>query len=421
MIALRSNDRSGPDSDGRFGEFGGRYVPEILVEPLAELARAWSSASADPSFAAQLCELMRDFGGRPTPLYYAERLSGLVRATRIYFKREDLNHTGSHKLNNCIGQVLLARRLGKSRVIAETGAGQHGVAIATVCARFGMRCTVFMGAADVERQESNVFRMRMLGADVRAVDAGSGTLKDALNAALREWAACSNDTHMAIGTAAGPAPFPEMVRRFQQVIGEEAREQVQAREGRLPDLVVAPVGGGSNAIGLFHAFRHDSDVRLVGVEAAGEGLASGRTAASINAGRAGVLHGCRTMVLQDGDGQIAEAHSVSAGLDYPAVGPEHAWLAQTGRASYVAVTDRQALDAFRLCSTREGIVPALESAHAIAHALTLGNGAHRGRRTQVVLVCLSGRGDKDIPLFMRPASADKLPLSRPSDGPFDVI
>ena len=377
-----------PEATGRFGEFGGRFVPEALMAALDELERAWEAARVDTDFVDELRDLQRDVVGRPTPLYRAERFSERAKAD-VYLKREDLAHTGAHKINNTLGQVLLARRMGKTRIIAETGAGQHGVATATAAAFFGLPCVVYMGATDVARQHLNVVRMEMLGAQVVPVEAGSATLKDAINEALRDWVANVEETHYVIGSVVGPHPYPELVASLQTVIGDEARGQFDERVGGLPDAVVACVGGGSNAIGLFRAFYRDEGVRLVGVEAAGEGL-DRRHGASITAGTPGVLHGARSLVLQDDTGLIAEAHSISAGLDYPGVGPEHAWLAASGRAQYVAVTDEQALDAFRVLGETEGILPALEPAHALAHVLS---GAFEGQR---VLVGLSGRGDKDV-------------------------
>ena len=373
---------------GRFGRFGGQYVPETLMPALEELEAAWAEAASDPAFDAELGALSRNYGGRPTALYHAERLSE-VAGEEVWLKREDLMHTGAHKLNNALGQVLLARRMGKTRIIAETGAGQHGVATATVCARFGMGCAVYMGTEDMRRQALNVYKMRLLGADVSPVETGSRTLKDATNEAIRDWVTNVRDTHYVIGSAVGPHPYPAMVRDLQSVIGNEARAQFLERKGRLPGTVLACVGGGSNAIGMFHAFIPDTEVALVGVEAAGEGVESGRHAASIGGGRPGVLHGSYSYLLQDGDGQIAETHSISAGLDYPGVGPEHSLLAESGRATYVAVTDAEALEAFHLTCRLEGIIPALESSHAIARAVA-------GGLAGPLLVCLSGRGDKDI-------------------------
>ncbi len=381
-----------PDAEGRFGGFGGRYVPETLMPLVLALGEAYEAAKGDDEFQAELAGYLTHYVGRPSPLYFASRLTEHHGGARIFLKREDLNHTGSHKINNCLGQILLARRMGKTRIIAETGAGQHGVATATVCALFGLPCIVYMGAVDVERQAPNVQRMRLLGAEVRPVTGGSATLKDSMNEALRDWVANVEDTYYIIGSAAGPHPYPAMVRDFQSVIGRETREQLMKQEGRAPDAVVACVGGGSNAIGMFHPFLADESVALYGVEAAGEGL-TGLHAAALNGGRPGVLHGNRTYLLQDDDGQILEAHSISAGLDYPGIGPEHAWLHEAGRVRYLLATDDDALEAFQLCSRLEGIVPALESAHALARldevAGTLG-------REDIVVVNLSGRGDKDL-------------------------
>ncbi len=381
-----------PDEHGHFGAYGGRFVAETLMAPLEELRHAYEQYLQDPGFLAELDEELRQYVGRPTPLYFARRWSEHLGGARLYLKREDLNHTGAHKVNNTVGQALLARRMGKKRVIAETGAGQHGVATATVAARFGMSCVVYMGAEDVRRQAINVYRMRLLGADVVPVESGSRTLKDALNEAMRDWVTHVDDTFYIIGTVAGPHPYPVMVRDFQAVIGRETREQILKQAGRLPDALVACVGGGSNAIGLFHPFLED-DVALHGVEAAGEGLASGRHAAPLCAGRPGVLHGNRTYLMEDDDGQIIETHSISAGLDYPGVGPEHALLKDCGRARYVAVTDAEALAAFHDLSRLEGIMPALESSHALAHAARL---AVEMGRDGLIVVNLSGRGDKDI-------------------------
>jgi tryptophan synthase beta chain len=377
----------------RFGEFGGRFVPETLVAALDELDAAWRDASSDDAFWAELRVLLSDYVGRPTPLYRAARLGEACGGAHVYLKREDLNHTGAHKINNTLGQILLARRMGKQRIIAETGAGQHGVATATACALFGMECVVYMGAEDVRRQALNVYRMRLLGAEVRTVTSGTCTLKDATNEALRDWVATVSGTHYIIGSVVGPAPFPRLVRDLQDVIGREARDQVLARDGRLPAAVVACVGGGSNAMGIFHAFVGEPGVELIGVEAAGEGLEGGRHSASLSAGRPGVLHGSMSYLLQDRDGQVAPAHSISAGLDYPGVGPEHAYLKDAGLATYDSVTDEQALAAFRTLARLEGIIPALESAHAIGWVLEHGA---RYRDRGPVLVCLSGRGDKDV-------------------------
>jgi tryptophan synthase beta chain len=384
--------RSGPDGRGRFGEFGGRFVAETLMPLILELEAAWEAAKADPGFQTELDYYLKHYVGRPSAMWFAERLTALLGGAKIYFKRDELNHTGAHKINNCIGQILLARRMGKTRVIAETGAGQHGVATATVCALFGLPCTIYMGAVDVERQKPNVFRMKLLGAEVIAVNSGAATLKDAMNDAMRDWVANVSDTFYIIGTAAGPHPYPAMVRDFQSVIGTEARAQMMAAEGRLPDVAIAAIGGGSNAIGLFHPFL-DDEVRLIGVEAAGHGLDSGQTAASLSRGRPGVLHGNRTYLLQDDDGQITEAHSISAGLDYPGIGPEHSWLHDIGRVEYVAVTDDEALEAFQLCTRTEGIIPALEPAHALAHVMKI---APALSPDAIILMNLCGRGDKDI-------------------------
>ena len=393
MDAQPNSFREGPDERGRFGPYGGRYVAETLMPLVLELEAAYREAQADPGFRAEFDRLLADYVGRPSPLYFAERLTERLGGAKIYFKRDELNHTGAHKINNCIGQILLARRMGKTRIVAETGAGQHGVATATVCALFGLPCTVYMGAVDIERQRPNVFRMKLLGAEVAPVTSGAGTLKDAMNEALRDWVAGVADTYYLIGTAAGPHPYPELVRDFQSVIGRETREQLQAREGRLPDALVACIGGGSNAIGLFHPFLDDREVRMVGVEAGGEGIAAGRHAASLAAGRPGVLHGNRTYLLQDGDGQILEAHSISAGLDYPGIGPEHAWLKDSGRVDYVSATDDEALEAFQLCARLEGIVPALEPAHALAHVV---RAAPEMPRESLLVMNMCGRGDKDV-------------------------
>jgi len=394
VTATRPNDFSAqPDAQGRFGDYGGRFVAETLMPPVLELEAAYGAAKADPAFQAELDGYLANYVGRPSPLYFAERMSAHFGGAKIYFKREELNHTGAHKINNCMGQILLAMRMGKTRIIAETGAGQHGVATATVCARFGLPCVVYMGAVDVERQKPNVFRMNLLGAEVRPVTAGAATLKDAMNEALRDWVTNVHDTYYLIGTAAGPHPYPAMVRDFQAVIGDETRRQVLELEGRLPDAVVACVGGGSNAIGMFHPFLNDEAVRLVGVEAAGRGMETGEHAAAINGGRPGVLHGNKTYLMQDDDGQILEAHSISAGLDYPGIGPEHSWLHDIGRARYVTTTDDEALAAFQLCAELEGIIPALESAHAIAR---LGDVAREVGKDGIVVLTLSGRGDKDV-------------------------
>jgi tryptophan synthase beta chain len=391
--AGRNSLRNGPDERGRFGEFGGRFVAETLMPLVLDLEQAYDEAKRDPAFRTELDYHLKNYVGRPSPLWHAARLSRALGGARIYFKRDELNHTGAHKINNCVGQILLARRMGKTRIIAETGAGQHGVATATVCALFGLPCTVYMGTTDVERQKPNVFRMKLLGAEVRPVTAGAGTLKDAMNEALRDWVANVRDTYYLIGTVAGPHPYPMMVRDFQSVIGEEAKAQLHEAEGRLPDVAVACIGGGSNAMGLFHPFLDDTSVRLIGVEAAGKGLESGLHAASLSRGRPGVLHGNRTYLLQDDDGQIIEAHSISAGLDYPGVGPEHSWLHDIHRVEYVAATDEEALAAFQLCSKTEGIIPALEPAHALAHVMKI---APRMRAEDIILMNLCGRGDKDI-------------------------
>ena len=385
--------RAGPDEDGRFGIFGGRFVAETLMPLILDLEAEYNKAKTDPEFQAQLTSLGKHYIGRPSPLYFAERLTEHLGGAKIYFKREELNHTGSHKINNCIGQILLAKRMGKTRIIAETGAGQHGVASATVAARFGFPCVVYMGATDVERQAPNVFRMKLLGAEVKPVTAGNGTLKDAMNEALRDWVTNVDNTYYLIGTAAGPHPYPELVRDFQSVIGKEAREQMLEAEGKLPDMVIAAVGGGSNAIGIFHPFLDDPGVQIVGVEAGGKGLQGEEHCASITAGTPGVLHGNRTYLLQDDDGQIKEGHSISAGLDYPGIGPEHSWLADTKRAEYVPIMDDEALDAFQLLTKLEGIIPALEPSHAIAEVIKR---APKMGKDQVILMNLSGRGDKDI-------------------------
>ncbi len=392
-MTLSNSLRTQPDARGRFGAYGGRFVAETLMPLILELNEAYEAAKIDPAFHEELGGYLRDFVGRPSPLYYAERLTRHLGGAKIYLKREDLNHTGAHKINNCMGQILLAMRMGKKRIIAETGAGQHGVATATVCARFGLPCVVYMGEVDIARQAPNVFRMKLLGAEVRPVVSGSRTLKDALNEAMRDWVANVEDTFYIIGTVAGPHPYPQLVRDFQAVIGEEAKRQCLEKEGRLPDSVVACIGGGSNAMGIFHPFLDDEGVRIIGVEAAGHGIETGQHAASLTAGSPGVLHGNRTYLLQDRDGQIVEAHSISAGLDYPGIGPEHAWLKDIGRAEYVSITDKEALDAFQLLSRIEGIIPALEPSHAIAHAMKL---APTLPKDHVMVLCLSGRGDKDV-------------------------
>jgi tryptophan synthase beta chain len=382
-----------PDARGRFGDYGGRYVAETLMPLVLELERAYEAAKADPTFQAELDDFLTHYVGRASPLYFAERLTEHHGGARIWFKRDELNHTGAHKINNCMGQILLARRMGKTRIIAETGAGQHGVATATVCARFGLPCVVYMGCTDVERQKPIVFRMKLLGAEVIPVTSGRGTLKDAMNEAMRDWVSNVEDTYYLIGTAAGPHPYPAMVRDFQAVIGREARAQMLERTGELPDACVAAIGGGSNAIGLFHPFLEDEGVRLIGVEAAGHGLASGEHAASLQGGRPGVLHGNKTYLLQDDDGQILDAHSISAGLDYPGIGPEHAFLHDSGRAEYVTATDEEALEAFQLCARLEGIIPALEPSHALAR---IGEIAREIGPDGDVVMNLCGRGDKDI-------------------------
>ena len=385
--------REGPDEDGRFGIFGGRFVAETLMPLILDLQAEWEKAKTDPEFQAELAHLNTHYTGRPSPLYFAERLTEELGGAKIYFKRDELNHTGSHKINNCLGQILLAKRMGKTRIIAETGAGQHGVASATVAARFGIPCVVYMGATDVERQAPNVFRMKLLGAEVKPVTAGHGTLKDAMNEALRDWVTNVDDTYYMIGTAAGPHPYPEMVRDFQSVIGRETREQMLAAEGRLPDMLIAAVGGGSNAIGLFHPFLDDESVRIVGVEAGGKGLEGEEHCASLTAGTPGVLHGNRTYLLQDNDGQIKEGHSISAGLDYPGIGPEHSWLKDMGRVEYVPIKDDEALAAFQLLTRTEGIIPALEPSHALAEVIKRAPGMGKD---QIIVMNLCGRGDKDI-------------------------
>ena len=385
--------RTGPDERGHFGIFGGRYVAETLMPLILELEQAYNAAKADPAFQDELNYLLEHYAGRPSPLYFARRLTERLGGAKIYFKRDELNHTGSHKINNVLGQVLMAKRMGKTRVIAETGAGQHGVATATACALFDIPCVVFMGAVDVDRQAPNVVRMNMLGAEVRAVTAGSATLKDAMNEALRDWVATCETTFYCIGTVAGPHPYPAMVRDFQCVIGNETRAQMMKAEGRLPDTLVACIGGGSNAMGLFHPFLDDKGVRLVGVEAGGKGIETGEHAASLTGGRPGVLHGNRTYLLQDKEGQITEAHSISAGLDYPGIGPEHSWLKEMGRIEYVSATDSEALEAFQLLCRLEGIIPALEPAHALAHVMKL---APTLPKDNLLVMNLCGRGDKDV-------------------------
>jgi tryptophan synthase beta chain len=392
-MTISNSLRTQPDDQGHFGQFGGRYVAETLMPLILDLEREYRAAKADPAFEDEFQYLLRQYVGRPNPLYFAQRLTEDLGGAKIYLKREELNHTGAHKINNCIGQILLAKRMGKTRIIAETGAGQHGVATATVAALFNLPCTIFMGAVDVARQQPNVFRMKLLGAEVRSVESGTQTLKDAMNEALRDWVANVHDTFYIIGTAAGPHPYPELVRDFQSVIGREAREQILDAEGRLPDMLLACVGGGSNAIGLFHPFLDDEGVEIVGVEAAGDGLDTKRHAASLAGGFPGVLHGNKTYLLQDEDGQISDAHSISAGLDYPGIGPEHAWLHGIGRVRYEPVTDDEALAAFQKLCRLEGIIPALESAHALA---ALEKIAPAMGKDKIIVVSLSGRGDKDI-------------------------
>ena len=387
-----------PDKRGRFGDFGGRFVPETVMPAVLELEQAYIEAQNDPEYVAELAKLSQDFAGRPTSLYHAKQLTAYANGAQIYLKREDLAHTGAHKINNALGQALLVKRMGKQRIVAETGAGQHGVATATVCAMLGLECIVYMGTEDMRRQEANVYRMKLLGAEVRPVDAGTKTLKEAINEALRDWTTNVNTTHYLLGSAVGPHPYPMMVRDFQSVIGTESKEQMQKTLGRLPDYAVACVGGGSNSIGMFYPFIGDKQVQLIGVEAGGDGLETGHHAASLEAGRVGVLHGSMSYLIQDDDGQISDTHSISAGLDYPGVGPEHAWLKDTGRATYVNVTDDHALEAFRLLSRMEGIIPALESSHAIAYVVN--ELAPKLSSDQIVLVCLSGRGDKDMPTVM---------------------
>ena len=404
MSLTKANSlRGGPDEKGRFGIFGGRFVAETLMPLVLDLDQAYKDAKADPAFQAEIEYMQRDYVGRESPLYFAERLTEHLRekaaasggegGAKIYFKRDELNHTGSHKINNCLGQILLAKRMGKTRIIAETGAGQHGVATATVCARFGLPCVVYMGTTDIERQKPNVFRMKLLGAEVIPVTSGTGTLKDAMNEALRDWVTNVESTYYLIGTVAGPHPYPAMVRDFQSVIGEETKRQIMEREGRLPDSVVACIGGGSNAMGLFHPFLDDPSVKIYGVEAAGRGIETGEHCASLKGGSPGVLHGNRTYLLQDEDGQIKDGHSISAGLDYPGIGPEHAWLHESGRAEYVSATDKEALEAFQLCSRLEGIIPALEPAHALAFVTKI---APTLPRDHLMVMNMCGRGDKDV-------------------------
>ena len=394
MSSVGANSlRNGPDEQGRFGQFGGRFVAETLMPLILDLEKAYRAAQADPEYKAELERLGKHYTGRPSPLYFAERLTEHLGGAKVYFKREELNHTGSHKVNNTLGQILLAKRMCKTRIIAETGAGQHGVATATVCAKFDLPCVIFMGATDVERQRPNVWRMKMLGAEVRPVTAGAGTLKDAMNEALRDWVTNVDTTYYLIGTAAGPHPYPEMVRDFQSVIGNEIKAQMQELEGKLPDALVACVGGGSNAIGTFHPFLDDESVKIVGVEAGGKGLDGEEHCASLTAGSPGVLHGNRTYLLQDGDGQIKEGHSISAGLDYPGIGPEHSWLKDMGRVEYVPIMDDEALAAFQMLTRTEGIIPALEPSHALAEVIKR---APKMDKDQIIVMNLCGRGDKDI-------------------------
>ncbi|MBM3605274.1 MAG: tryptophan synthase subunit beta [Alphaproteobacteria bacterium] len=391
---LLNSFTTGPDEQGRFGIYGGRFVSETLMPLILDLEAEYERAKTDPAFWAQMDDLWTHYVGRPSPLYFAERLTQHLGGAKVYMKRDELNHTGAHKINNVLGQILLAIRMGKTRIIAETGAGQHGVATATVCARFGLKCVVFMGAHDVERQAPNVFRMRLLGAEVVPVSSGRGTLKDAMNDALRDWVTNVRDTFYCIGTVAGPHPYPAMVRDFQSIIGKEVREQIMPREGRLPDTVVAAIGGGSNAMGLFYPFLDDKEVRIIGVEAGGKGVDDRMEhCASLSGGRAGVLHGNRTYLLQDDEGQILEGHSISAGLDYPGIGPEHAWLKDMGRAEYVSITDAEALEAFQLCCATEGIIPALEPSHALAHVMKI---APDLPADHIIVMNMCGRGDKDI-------------------------
>ena len=383
----------GPDQNGRFGIFGGRFVAETLMPLILDLEKSYQQAKKDDSFQSELAYLNKYYTGRPSPLYFAERLTDYLKTAKIYFKRDELNHTGSHKINNCLGQILLAKRMGKTRIIAETGAGQHGVAVATVSARFGLPCVIYMGAKDIERQKPNVFRMKLLGAEVVPVRSGNATLKDAMNEALRDWVANVNDTFYIIGTVAGPHPYPEMVRDFQSIIGKETKEQILDQEGRLPDLLIACISGGSNAMGLFYPFLDDISVKITGIEAGGMGLQGEKHCASLTAGRPGVLHGNRTYLLQDDEGQIIEGHSISAGLDYPGIGPEHAWLKESGRVEYFAITDSEAVEAFKICTKTEGIIPALEPSHAIAHLINI---APNLSKNDLVVMNLCGRGDKDI-------------------------
>ncbi len=388
----KNSYKLGPDSDGNFGLFGGRYVAETLMPQILELDKAYSQAKNDSGFIREIKDFSKDYIGRESPLYFAERLTSYLGGAKIYFKRDELNHTGSHKINNCIGQILLAKRMNKNRIIAETGAGQHGVAVATVCARFGYDCVIYMGKKDIERQKSNVFKIKLLGGEIMPVESGNGTLKDAMNEALRDWVTNVDNTYYLIGTAAGPHPYPSMVRDFQSIIGDEAKKQILEKEGVLPDALVACIGGGSNALGLFFPFL-DDDVKMYGVEAAGLGLDGNEHAASLSKGLPGILHGNRTYLLQDSDGQITEGHSISAGLDYPGIGPEHSWLNDLGRVNYVSSTDDEALNAFEICSKYEGIIPALEPSHALAYVFKL---AKKMKREQIIIVNLCGRGDKDI-------------------------
>jgi tryptophan synthase beta chain len=391
--------RTGPDEKGFFGLFGGRFVAETLMPLILDLEQAYNAARKDPNFDRELTYLNKHYSGRPSPLYFAERVTNELGGAKVYFKRDELNHTGSHKINNCLGQILLAKRMGKTRIIAETGAGQHGVAVATVCAKFDLPCEIYMGATDVERQAPNVARMKLLGAKVNAVTSGAGTLKDSMNEALRDWVTNVRDTYYIIGTAAGPHPYPQLVRDFQSVIGRETREQMLEAEGRLPDVLVACIGGGSNAIGLFHPFLDEKEVKIYGVEAGGHGLEiNNGHAASMNGGTPGVLHGNRTYLLQDADGQILEGHSISAGLDYPGVGPEHAWLSKTGRVTYVSATDKEALTALQFCTKMEGIIPALEPAHALSHVMKI---APTLPKDTLIVMNLCGRGDKDLHTVMK--------------------
>jgi tryptophan synthase beta chain len=392
MQMNKNTYKEGPDSSGNFGDYGGRYVAETLMPLILELEKAYEKAKIDPTFIEERNSFAKDYVGRESPLYFAERLTEYAGGAKIYFKRDELNHTGSHKINNCLGQILLAKRMGKTRIIAETGAGQHGVAVATVCARFGLPCVIYMGATDIERQKPNVFKIKLLGGEVVPVTSGSGTLKDAMNEALRDWVSNVDDTFYIIGTAAGPHPYPAMVRDFQSVIGEETKKQINEKEGRNPDVLIACIGGGSNALGLFYPFL-DDDVQMYGVEAAGKGLETSLHAASLSEGSPGVLHGNKTYLLQDDDGQITEGHSISAGLDYPGIGPEHSWLKDENRVKYVSATDEEALKAFQLCSELEGIIPALEPSHALSFVIKL---AKKSSKELIIVMNMCGRGDKDI-------------------------